>query len=91
MGLSRGHTMKILSSSIMISNRIRDYIKTNGETLAELSRITGIDRACLSRFLKGERGLHSDAIDKLAEYYRLVLVDSTEVERTIQTLKGLIS
>lgn len=45
---------------------LRAAIQVSGLSLGELERRAGVDRASLSRFLRGERGLTLDTVDLLA-------------------------
>ena len=57
----------------LISDQLRDAIEASGETRYRISKETGIAQSALSRFMSGERGLTSSAVDKLAEYLNLEL------------------
>lgn len=57
----------------LISNQLRDAIATAGATRYEISKQTGVAQSALSRFMSGERGLTSSAIDVLGEYLDLEL------------------
>lgn len=52
---------------------LRQAIVDSGLPLLTLSKESGIERASLRRFVKGERSLRLDMADKLAEYFRLSL------------------
>ena len=52
-----------------ITDRIRRLIETSDQSRYAISKATGIDQATLSRFVKGERGLSMEALDKLAEFF----------------------
>jgi plasmid maintenance system antidote protein VapI len=54
-----------------ISQQLKTAIKRSGESCYAISRATGIDKAALSRFMAGKRGLTSGSIDKLARYLGL--------------------
>ncbi len=56
-----------------ISDALRRAIKASGKSLAEIGRESGVDRAVLSRFVRGKRTLTTPAVDKLAWYFGLRL------------------
>ncbi|MFQ5807586.1 MAG: helix-turn-helix domain-containing protein [Phycisphaerae bacterium] len=56
-----------------VSNTLRAAIRECGKSLLEIQRDTGVQRASLSRFVRQERHLRSDAVDKLASYFGLAL------------------
>lgn len=51
-----------------ISDVLRDAILNSGLPLLEFQRATGVHRASISRFLRGERSLRLDRADVLAAY-----------------------
>ena len=57
-----------------VTETLKETMERTGKNLHELSRMTGLLPEQLSRFLKGERGLHSDSIDKLCQAFNLELV-----------------
>jgi transcriptional regulator with XRE-family HTH domain len=57
-----------------LTDQLRDAIRQDGRSLNELGRLCGVDAARLSRFVRGERGLSLDAVDKIAAELRLRLV-----------------
>lgn len=57
----------------MVSDTLRRAVLRSGRTLRDLQGATGVSTASLSRFLRQERGLTQDAIDRLAEEVGLVL------------------
>ncbi len=52
---------------------IRQAIVESGMPLLTLSNETGVARASLIRFVRGERSLRLDCADKLAEFFGLEL------------------
>ena len=56
------------------NERLRAAILTAGVTQYRIAEDTGISRAALSRFIRGERGLDGSSIDKLAIYLELDLL-----------------
>ncbi len=61
-----------------ISEQLRWYLKDSGLSLYRLGRETGVDNSVLSRFLRGERGLRIEAVDKLGRYLKLRLVSEDD-------------
>ena len=57
-----------------ISGQLRWFLEHCGESAYRLDRETGVSNACLSRFLRGERGLTLASVDKLANHLGLRLV-----------------
>ena len=57
-----------------ITGQLRWYVKHCGISTYQLERETGIDSGGLSRFIRGERGLHLDNIDVLGEHLGLRVV-----------------
>ena len=56
-----------------ITGRLRWHLEHCGANLVEVEQETGIHNSMLSRFVRGERGLHLDNIDLLGEYLGLRL------------------
>jgi transcriptional regulator with XRE-family HTH domain len=56
-----------------ITDAIRQAIVESGLPLQQISEKTGVERASLSRFVRGERSLRLDMVDKLAAYFGLEL------------------
>ncbi|MBX9585239.1 MAG: helix-turn-helix domain-containing protein [Gemmataceae bacterium] len=56
-----------------ISDALRAAIAGSGLSLLAIERATGVQRASLSRFVRGERSLRLDLADKLAVYFNLQL------------------
>ena len=56
-----------------ISDVLRQAIADSGLTYSELERATGVKRASMLRFMRGERSLRLDNADGLAEYFGLRL------------------
>ena len=57
-----------------MSDVLRETLLTADIPLLTLERETGVKRASLRFFLRGERSLHLDVADKLATYFGLELV-----------------
>jgi plasmid maintenance system antidote protein VapI len=56
-----------------ISDVLRRAILDSGLPLLRIERETGVQRASISRFVRGERSLRLDMADKLAAYFGLEL------------------
>lgn len=57
-----------------LSYQIRAAVEASGVSGYRISAETGIDKAALSRFLSGERGLSMESLDLLAGYLELKIV-----------------
>jgi ribosome-binding protein aMBF1 (putative translation factor) len=49
-----------------ITTAVRKAIERSGLTRYQISQATGIDQGSLSRFVRGQRGLNTTSLDKLA-------------------------
>jgi len=58
-----------------LTDQLREAVRRSEVTRYRLSQELGIDQGALSRFVSGERGLSLEAIDKLAGYLGLRLVN----------------
>jgi plasmid maintenance system antidote protein VapI len=56
-----------------IGEILRVAIQESGLSLQRLSELTGVERASLSRFVRGERTLRLDMAERLATYFGLEL------------------
>lgn len=56
------------------SDELRSAIDESGLTRYAIGQATGLDKASLSKFMSGERGLGLESIDKLAELLGLHIV-----------------
>lgn len=56
-----------------LTDPIRAAIVESGIPLLRLSKATGVARASLIRFVRGDTSLHLDVADVLAEYFGLEL------------------
>jgi len=54
-----------------ISDVLRRAIRDSGLPLLRIAADTGVDRASISRFVRGERSLRLDMADKLGSYFGL--------------------
>jgi transcriptional regulator with XRE-family HTH domain len=58
----------------MIGEQLRQAIREGGFSQAALARETGLSEGQISRFLKGERGLSLESIDRLMDVLELEIV-----------------
>ena len=58
---------------LIISEQVRLAIAGHGLSLNEVARRAGIQPSQVSRFMRGERGLTTESLDKLAEVLGLEL------------------
>jgi transcriptional regulator with XRE-family HTH domain len=65
---------KAKGTKLLISDAARQAIQSCGMSRYELSKLTGVDQAALSRFMSGERGLAVASLDLLAPVLGLQLV-----------------
>ena len=56
-----------------LSDQLRHFLTERGESLAHISRATGVNHGALSRFLRGERGLSTRSLDRLCVYLKIEL------------------
>jgi plasmid maintenance system antidote protein VapI len=56
-----------------MSEPLRRAIVESGIPFLKVEKETGVQRACISRFVAGKRSLRLDVADKLAAYFGLVL------------------
>ena len=57
-----------------LSDQVRKAASECGISQYALSRVTGIDKAAMSRFISGERGLSIENLDALADVLNLRIV-----------------
>ncbi len=58
----------------MIGEQLKRAIREGKFSQAELARESGLSEAQISRFLKGERGLSLDSIDKMMDVLGLEIL-----------------
>lgn len=64
-----------------ISEVILKAIGDSELPLQQIADATGVQRASLSRFVRGQRTLRLDMADRLAEYFGLVLKPARKIRR----------
>ena len=61
------HRMNKKTKRTKVTDQIRRHIEACGLSCYAIAQATGIDKATLSRFLSGERGISAKALDRLGE------------------------
>jgi plasmid maintenance system antidote protein VapI len=56
-----------------ISDQLRAAIQNSGKTAYAVAKVAGVDPGVVQRFVKGERGLTLDTVDRLAAALNLEL------------------
>jgi plasmid maintenance system antidote protein VapI len=64
-----------MSDGETMSEVLRRAIQESGLALLKIAADTGVERASISRFVRGERSLRLDMADKLAAYFGLRLTN----------------
>ncbi len=64
-----------------LSDQLRRIIEDTPMTRYRIGKLTGIDQAVLSKFVRGERGLSTDSWDRLGELLKLRLVAEDRPEK----------
>jgi transcriptional regulator with XRE-family HTH domain len=62
---------KRTANPVRLSDQIRRSIEASGVSRYRIAQETGISQSTLSRFISGERGLTTTALDTLAAFLRL--------------------
>ena len=57
-----------------LGDQLRELVRGSGKTLMQLTALTGVDPARLSRFLNSKRGLSQDALDSIFQALCIRLV-----------------
>ena len=57
-----------------VSDQIRSLIESCGISRYEIAKRTGIDQSALTRFMSGERGLSTPALDVLGGVLKLEVI-----------------
>lgn len=76
-----------MATGAPITDGLRRAIRESGLPLLRIANDTGVQRASLSRFVRGKNSLRLDVADKLAAYFGLQLT-AAEKEPTETTPKG---
>ena len=76
--------MAAKAKRLKLTEQVRQAIDNCGESRYRICIETGLDRATLSRFMSGERGLSMEALDTVADYLGLSIVrDRKPVQRKV--------
>jgi plasmid maintenance system antidote protein VapI len=67
------HTMNGSQSEAPISDLLRKTIAKSGVSYNALQKETGVTRASIMRFVRGDQSLRLDMADRLAAYFDLEL------------------
>jgi len=59
-----------------VSEQLRQAIRSSGQSLCQIAAASGTDDGQLSRFMRGERGLVTDSVDRVCSYLGLELRQS---------------
>jgi plasmid maintenance system antidote protein VapI len=62
-----------MASNAPLTDVLRRAIRDSGLPLLRLAQDAGVERASLSRFVRGKNSLRLDVADKLARYFGLTL------------------
>ena len=68
--------MTAKTKRVKLSDQVRQAIEDCGQTRYAICKATGLHDATLCRFMSGERGLTTTALDTVAEYLELSIVSS---------------
>jgi transcriptional regulator with XRE-family HTH domain len=58
-----------------VTDQIREQVKNSGQTMTEIARRSGVSLSQVSRFMRGERDLTGDSINKLCAALGLRLAE----------------
>jgi DNA-binding Xre family transcriptional regulator len=64
-----------------LSEQLRKIVADCPVSLCELSRQTGINKAVLSKFARGQRGMLLESLDKLGQHFKLRLVSEEKPQK----------
>jgi len=67
------HTMNASQSKSPISDLLRQTIAESGVSYNALQRETGVTRASIMRFVRGDQSIRLDMADRLAAFFGLAL------------------
>ncbi len=67
------HTMNASQSKAPISNLLRQTIAESGVSYNAMQNLTGVTRASIMRFVRGDQSLRLDVADRLAAFFDLEL------------------
>ncbi len=61
-----------------LTDQLRHFIEAGEMSRYELSKITGIDKSVLSKFVHGKCGLSMQSLDKIGETLSLQIIQTTK-------------
>lgn len=64
-----------------LSDQVRQAIDDSGLTRYRIAKATGIDESAIGKFYNGQRGLSTDALDRIGEYLGLRIVTVRKPKR----------
>jgi plasmid maintenance system antidote protein VapI len=70
-----------MAKSKTVSEVIRDALRSSDESLRQIGARADVDVGRLSRFVRGQRRLTTDAVDRLCKALGLQLVSSKRKKR----------
>ena len=68
-----------------VTGQLKDSILKSGQSLHELGRKAGVAPPVLSRFLRGERDIRAETVDKLCKALGLELVQRRRPRRDVES------
>ncbi|GAB6167488.1 hypothetical protein JCM19992_34880 [Thermostilla marina] len=77
-----------MSKRLPLSDQIRQAVKQSGLSQYALCKLTGIDKAAMSRFVNGDRGLSLATLDRLADVLGLEVVAQPAKRKGTRPKKG---
>lgn len=63
-----------MARRLSLSEKLRRAVDASGLSRERICRMTGVDRAAMSRFMRGQRAIGTDSADKLAYFLKLDVV-----------------
>ncbi len=64
-----------------LSEKLREAIRTSGATQAEIAEAIGISDGIISRFMRAERSMNLETVEKLAKHLGLELREVRRAQR----------
>lgn len=79
--MTRGRPIVTIDTMPSMSETLRNAVLETGLPLLQIAQAAGVERASLSRFVRGERTLRLDMAGRLAAYFGLELRPARGVRR----------
>ena len=73
-----------------LSDTVREVIRERGLSYSEVGRLARVQPSQIGRFMRGERGLTSDSLDRICTGLELVLIPAAEAAQLIKGGRGLV-